>query len=40
MCLGIPGKVVELFRDYDVLMGKVDFASTPTLKSSMIASNN
>jgi len=25
MCLGIPGKVVELFRDHDVLMGKVDF---------------
>ncbi len=25
MCLGIPGKVVETFRDHDILMGKVDF---------------
>jgi hydrogenase expression/formation protein HypC len=25
MCLGIPGKVVEIFRDSEVLMGKVDF---------------
>ena len=25
MCLGIPGKVIELDRDYDILMGKVDF---------------
>jgi len=25
MCLGIPGKVVETYRDDDVLMGKVDF---------------
>jgi hydrogenase expression/formation protein HypC len=25
MCLGIPGKVVETYREYDVLMGKVDF---------------
>ncbi len=25
MCLGIPGKVVERFREHDVLMGKVDF---------------
>jgi hydrogenase expression/formation protein HypC len=25
MCLGIPGKVVETFREDDVLMGKVDF---------------
>ncbi len=25
MCLGIPGKVVELLRDGDLLMGKVDF---------------
>lgn len=25
MCLGIPGKVVETFREHDVLMGKVDF---------------
>ena len=26
MCLGIPGKVVETYRDNDVLMGKVDFS--------------
>jgi hydrogenase expression/formation protein HypC len=25
MCLGIPGKVVEIYRDNDILMGKVDF---------------
>jgi len=25
MCLAIPGKVVDLFRERDVLMGKVDF---------------
>ena len=25
MCLGIPGKVVEIFREQDLLMGKVDF---------------
>ena len=25
MCLGIPGRVVETFREHDVLMGKVDF---------------
>jgi hydrogenase expression/formation protein HypC len=25
MCLGIPGKVVRTFHEYDVLMGKVDF---------------
>ena len=25
MCLGIPGKVVDTFREDDVLMGKVDF---------------
>ena len=25
MCLGIPGKVTETYREYDVLMGKVDF---------------
>jgi len=25
MCLGIPGKVVETFREHDVLMGKVEF---------------
>jgi hydrogenase expression/formation protein HypC len=26
MCLGIPGKVVQTYREHDVLMGKVDFA--------------
>jgi hydrogenase expression/formation protein HypC len=25
MCLGIPGKVVETYREQDVLMGKVEF---------------
>jgi hydrogenase expression/formation protein HypC len=25
MCLGIPGKLVEIFREHDLLMGKVDF---------------
>ena len=25
MCLGIPGKVVETYREHDLLMGKVDF---------------
>jgi hydrogenase expression/formation protein HypC len=25
MCLGIPGKVVETYREDDVFMGKVDF---------------
>ena len=25
MCLGIPGKVVETYREHDVLMGKVEF---------------
>jgi len=25
MCLAIPGKVVEVYREHDVLMGKVDF---------------
>lgn len=25
MCLGIPGKVVEVSRDADLLAGKVDF---------------
>jgi hydrogenase expression/formation protein HypC len=25
MCLGIPGKVVDTYREHDVLMGKVDF---------------
>jgi hydrogenase expression/formation protein HypC len=26
MCLGIPGKVVETYREHDVLMAKVDFS--------------
>ncbi len=25
MCLGIPGKVMETYREDDVLMGRVDF---------------
>ena len=25
MCLGIPGRVVETYREHGVLMGKVDF---------------
>jgi len=25
MCLGIPGKVVEVYREHDLLMGRVDF---------------
>lgn len=25
MCLGVPGRVTETYREYDVLMGKVDF---------------
>ena len=25
MCLGIPGKSIETYREHDVLMGKVDF---------------
>ncbi len=25
MCLGIPGKVVDIYREHDVLMGKVEF---------------
>jgi hydrogenase expression/formation protein HypC len=25
MCLGIPGRVVEIDHEHDVLMGKVDF---------------
>jgi hydrogenase expression/formation protein HypC len=25
MCLGIPGKVVETYREHEILMGKVDF---------------
>jgi hydrogenase expression/formation protein HypC len=26
MCLGIPGRVVETYREHDILMGKVDFS--------------
>ncbi len=25
MCLAIPGKVTEIYREHDLLMGKVDF---------------
>jgi hydrogenase expression/formation protein HypC len=25
MCLGVPGKVVEIYREHEALMGKVDF---------------
>ena len=25
MCLGIPGKVLQTYREHDCLMGKVDF---------------
>ena len=25
MCLGIPGKIVEIYQQDDLLMGKVDF---------------
>jgi hydrogenase expression/formation protein HypC len=25
MCLGVPGRVTEIFREDDLLMGKVDF---------------
>lgn len=25
MCLGIPGRVVETWRDHEILMGRVDF---------------
>ena len=25
MCLGIPGKVADRYREHDVLMGKVEF---------------
>lgn len=26
MCLGIPGKVLEIYEEHDTLMGKVDFS--------------
>ncbi len=25
MCLGVPGKVIETYREHDVFMGKIDF---------------
>ena len=25
MCLGIPGKVITIYREHDLLMGKIDF---------------
>jgi hydrogenase expression/formation protein HypC len=25
MCLGIPGKVISIYHEHDVLMGKVEF---------------
>ena len=25
MCLGVPGKVVEVYREHDLLMGRIDF---------------
>src|SRR4051794_26689988 len=25
MCLAIPGKVIDIYREHDVLMGRVDF---------------
>jgi len=26
MCLGIPGKVIEIYREHELLMGKIDFS--------------
>jgi hydrogenase expression/formation protein HypC len=26
MCLGIPGKLIDTYREHDVLMGRVEFA--------------
>lgn len=26
MCLGIPGKVIRIFREHEVLMGRIDFS--------------
>ncbi len=26
MCLGIPGRLLDTYREHDVLMGKVDFS--------------
>jgi hydrogenase expression/formation protein HypC len=25
MCLGVPGRIIETFREHDLLMGRVDF---------------
>ena len=25
MCLGIPGRVIEAYREHEILMGKIDF---------------
>lgn len=25
MCLGVPGKIIEIYKENDILMGKVDF---------------
>jgi hydrogenase expression/formation protein HypC len=25
MCLGVPGKVIETYREHGVFMGKIDF---------------
>ena len=25
MCLGVPGQVVEVYREHDVLMARIDF---------------
>jgi hydrogenase expression/formation protein HypC len=25
MCLGVPGKVLETYREHDLLMGKIEF---------------
>jgi hydrogenase expression/formation protein HypC len=30
MCPGIPGKVIDTYREHDVLMGKVDFSGIQT----------
>lgn len=28
MCLGIPGKVIEIYRENEMTMGKVDYSGT------------
>ena len=25
MCLGVPGRVIETYREHDLLMGRIDF---------------